>query len=100
MYTFPLIADGDRVPPGARCRVYRSEDAGDSWEPLTAGLPQDPYYAAVLRDAMCSDDADSAGIYVGTRVGDVFASADGGDSWRTLATHLPDVLSVRAAVVA
>ena len=100
IYTFPLVADLDRVPPDARCRVYRSEDAGDSWEPLTAGLPDKPYYAAVLRDAMCSDGADSAGIYVGTRVGDVFASADGGDSWRTLATHLPDVLSVRAAVVA
>jgi hypothetical protein len=100
LYTFPLTADSDRTPPGGRCRVYRSEDAGSSWESLSNGLPEGPYYSAVLRDAMSADAGDPAGIYFGTRVGEVFASHDDGDSWTTVATHLPDVLSVRAAVVA
>lgn len=99
IFSFPLQADAERMPPGARCRVYRSDDAGDSWQTFAAGLPDDPYYAAVLRDAMCADSGDPAGIYFGTRVGDVFATVDGGDAWAQVGSHLPDVLSLRAAVV-
>ncbi len=99
IFGFPLKADAERWPPDGRCLVYRSRDAGATWQPLSGGLPREPYYAAVLRDAMCTDDADPAGIYFGTRLGEVFGSVDDGDSWSTLATHLPDVLSVRAAVV-
>lgn len=99
VYNVPLEADGNRVPPDTRFRVYRSEDAGGSWHPLTEGLPEEPYYAAVLRDAMSTDGAERAGVYVGTRLGDVFASRDEGESWSTIASHLPDVLTVRAAVL-
>src|SRR4029077_16299309 len=84
----------------AKCRVYRSENAGASWEPLSAGLPKDPYYAAVLRDAMVADSGDPAGGYFGTRLGEVYASRDGGDGWSMIASHLPDVLSLRVAGVA
>ena len=99
-YVFPINADADRVPAGRRCRVYRTSDAGASWEPLSAGLPQSDHYGTVLRDALRTDDANPAGVYFGNRNGEVFASADDGDSWQQLASHLPDVLCVRAAVVA
>ncbi|MFH8367218.1 WD40/YVTN/BNR-like repeat-containing protein [Streptomyces sp. NPDC018031] len=98
-YVFPVNDGGDRFPPGYRCRVYRTEDAGASWSPLSAGLPADDHYGVVLRDALRTDDADPAGVYFGNRNGEVFASEDEGDSWRQLARHLPDVLCVRAAVV-
>ncbi|WP_049577524.1 WD40/YVTN/BNR-like repeat-containing protein [Streptomyces sp. SBT349] len=98
-YVFPLNADADRVPAGRRCRVYRTPDAGESWEELRTGLPDAPHYGTVLRDALCTDDADPAGVYFGNRNGEVFASADDGDSWRLLASHLPDVLCVRAVVI-
>ncbi len=100
VYLFPLQADSERMPPDRRCRVYRSRDAGDSWEPLTHGLPQSGYHSAVLRDGLCSDSGTPAGLYFGTRNGEVFASLDDGDSWQVVAEHLPDVLSVRAALVA
>jgi hypothetical protein len=100
IYTFPLRADEERMPPDGRCQVYRSDDAGDSWTALSAGLPQDPYYAAVLRDAMCTVGGDPAGVYFGTRLGEVYGSSDDGDSWTAVATHLPDVLTIRGAVVA
>ena len=29
VWTFPLVADGERFPPDHRCRVFRSEDAGE-----------------------------------------------------------------------
>jgi hypothetical protein len=99
VYNFPLEADGRRFPPDARCRVYRSEDAGSTWQALSSGLPQEPFYLSVLRDAMCVDNAATAGVYFGTRGGDVFASRDEGESWQQVAANLPEVFSVRAAVV-
>ena len=98
-YLFPLTADGDRMPPDRQFRVYRTEDAGSTWTPLSDGLPDGPYHAAVLRDAMCTDTDNPAGIYLGTRAGELYASADEGDHWNLVVEHLPDVLSVRALSV-
>lgn len=98
VYVFPLVADGERIPPKGEARVWRSDDAGSSWRASSAGLP-DHFYAAVMRDAMTTDQADPAGIYLGARDGSVFASTDDGDTWAEIARHLPDVLSVRAAVI-
>nr|WP_221375913.1 sialidase family protein [Actinoplanes polyasparticus] len=99
LWNFPLIADSERHPTGLRCRVYRSTDAGEKWEPQHEGLPDGPYYPVVLRDAMCADSLDPAGVYFGTRAGEVFATNDEGETWSTVVTHLPDVLSVRAVAV-
>jgi len=99
IYNFPLEADGRRYPPEFKCRVFRSEDAGETWQALSDGLPTDPYYPSVLRDAMCADNAETVGVYFGTRDGDVYASRDEGDHWQLVVEHLPEVLTVRAAVV-
>jgi photosystem II stability/assembly factor-like uncharacterized protein len=97
IYVFPIVGEG-RFPPDGAPKVWRSRDAGDSWEPLGKGLPQE-FYAAVMRDAMCADAHDSAGIYFGGRNGTVWGSADSGDTWRDVAANLPDVMTVRAAAV-
>ena len=97
VYVFPLVADGERFAPHGQARVWRSQDAGRTWTPSRQGLP-DGFWAAVMRDAMITDRADPAGLYLGARDGSVFASLDDGDSWTQLAAHLPDVLSVRALV--
>ncbi|MER7759321.1 exo-alpha-sialidase [Streptomyces sp. NPDC097619] len=98
-YVFPLNADSDRVPAERRCRVFRTRDAGAAWEPLSSGLPSGEHFGTVLRDALCTDDDDPAGVYFGNRNGEVYGSDDDGDTWRLLASHLPDVLCVRAAVI-
>jgi hypothetical protein len=94
----PLVADGERIPPDGALRVWRTDDAGESWTTSSLGLPTD-FYGSVLRDAMCTDDADPAGVYIGTRDGSVYASSDEGDTWSEIARHLPDVLCVRAATI-
>jgi hypothetical protein len=99
VYNVPLSADSRRFPPEGNCRVYRSEDAGSTWTALTDGLPQGGFWSAVLRDAFCADNAEPAGLYFGSRSGEVYASRDEGESWGMVAQHLPDVLCVRAAVV-
>jgi len=98
VYVFPLVADGARIPPEGQARVWRSTDAGESWTPNGQGLPDD-FWAAVMRDAMTTDRAEQAGLYLGARDGSVFASVDDGESWDQIAAHLPDVLSVRAVAV-
>lgn len=101
VYTFPLVSSMERFrfPPDGQCRVFRSEDAGESWMALTNGLPKGQYWSAVMRDAMCVDPAEPAGVYFGSRCGQVYASADEGESWQLIAKDLPDILCLRAAVI-
>ena len=40
IFVFPLVADGQRIPPEGRARVWRSDDAGDHWTPTDDGLPE------------------------------------------------------------
>ncbi len=96
VYVFP-VGEG-RFPPDGHPRVWRSRDAGDTWEPLEQGLPEE-FFAAVMRDAMCADTHDPAGLYFGGRNGSVFGSADAGETWREVAANLPDVMVVRAAAL-
>jgi hypothetical protein len=97
-FVVPLVADGDRRPPGAQLQVWRTDDAGASWRATATGLPED-FYAVVLRDAFTADTDDPVGLYLGGRDGTVYVSADEGESWSQVAKHLPDVLCVRAATV-
>ena len=93
----PLESDEFRCTPEGKLRVYRTRDAGASWEPLGNGLPQHGAYETVLRDAMAVDSLDRVGVYFGTRNGKLFGSADEGESWTSLADGLPAIVSVKAA---
>src|SRR6266487_683140 len=53
-YVIPLDSDGFRCTAEARARVYRTRDAGASWQPLTSGLPQEHAWLTVLRDGFTS----------------------------------------------
>ncbi len=98
IYVFPISGGEGRYPPGARAQVWCSRDAGDTWQALDDGLPDD-FYVAVMRDAMCTDSHPSPGIYLGARNGAVWGSADAGETWGQLVANLPDVMVVRAAAV-
>src|SRR5581483_6791846 len=95
----PLTSDFFRCTPDGRLRVYRTSDGGQSWDALEHGLPQENAWLTVLRDGFAADALDPAGLYVGTRTGDVFASPDAGASWQELARHLPPVVCVKTAVL-
>jgi len=96
-YCFPIADAGARWPVDGRARVYRTSDAGMSWDELGAGQLPNEYFAAVMRDAMCADDHDTPGLYFGGRNGTVFASPDEGETWAEIHSGLPDVMVVRAA---
>jgi photosystem II stability/assembly factor-like uncharacterized protein len=99
VYIVPLEGEM-RTGPEGKLRVYRSRDAGESWQPMTKGLPQEDAYETVLRDGLGVDGMDPAGVYFGTRSGKVYGSADDGESWKLIKEGLPPVVCVKAAVLA
>jgi photosystem II stability/assembly factor-like uncharacterized protein len=98
-YVVPLDPGHGRVMPEGKATVWRTRDAGSSWQPLRQGLPQEGAHLGVLRQGMSIDSADSPGLYFGTSTGQVFASADEGDTWTEIAGYLPGISSVEVAVV-
>jgi hypothetical protein len=100
IWTIPLNgAESGRFMPDGQAAVWRSNDAGDSWERHAQGLPQENAYQTVLRDAMAVDPRDPVGVYFGTTGGELYGSSDEGQSWREIAAHLPAIWAVEAAVV-
>jgi photosystem II stability/assembly factor-like uncharacterized protein len=99
VYIVPIESDEYRCTPEGKLRVYRTRNAGASWEPLTHGLPQKNAMETILRDSLATDTCDPAGVYFGTRSGKVYGSSDGGKSWQTMIEGLPAVVCVKAALV-
>ncbi|HEV2423879.1 MAG TPA: protein kinase [Terriglobia bacterium] len=99
VYILPVESDMFRCTPEGRLRVYRSRNAGASWEPLARGLPQKGAYETVLRDNMAADTLDPHGLYFGTRSGQVFASSDEGKTWKKILEGLPAIVCLKSAVV-
>jgi photosystem II stability/assembly factor-like uncharacterized protein len=96
VFQIPESSSHLRAPVDGRLRVYRSRDAGGTWESASAGLPAEHVYVTVLREAMDTDWREPCGVYFGTSGGQLFASVNAGESWEAIASYLPRVLSVKA----
>ena len=96
VYAIPLEGDGYRFPHGGALRVYRTTNGGESWEPLSSGLPDGDTFTSILRGAMSVDGLDPCGVYFGTSSGTVYASNDRGDSWIQIPCTLPRIFCVEA----
>jgi photosystem II stability/assembly factor-like uncharacterized protein len=98
-YVIPLDPGHGRVMPDGHAAVWRTRDAGSSWQRLDAGLPQRDAHLGVLREGLATDAADVPGFYFGTSTGQVFGSVDEGETWTELAGYLPAISSVEVAIV-
>jgi len=101
-WVFPM--DGTRLwprtSPGGKPAVYRTENAGRTWQRLDRGFPAGQAFLTVKRQGMClaSDDgARSSALALGTTGGELWLGTGDGESWRCVARHLPSVQSVRRA---
>jgi photosystem II stability/assembly factor-like uncharacterized protein len=97
-YVIPVDPGHGRLVHDGRLAVWRTRDAGDSWQPLTRGLPGRDAHVGVLREGLAVDTLDTPGVYFGTSTGQLFASADEGESWSEIASYLPGIASVEAVV--
>jgi photosystem II stability/assembly factor-like uncharacterized protein len=72
--------------------MFRTRDAGRTWQPIVAGLPSD-----VIVRVVRADPVRKGLLYAGTETG-VYVSFDDGDHWQPLQLNLP-ATSVRDLVV-
>jgi hypothetical protein len=95
-WVFPM--DGTlvwpRTSPGGKPAVYRTRDAGSSWERLDRGFPAEQGWWTVKRQALVVDAGDPVGLYLGTTNGEVWTSADEGASFSRLAPSLPHIYAL------
>jgi photosystem II stability/assembly factor-like uncharacterized protein len=96
---YVMLAESDqfRMSVGSQAAVWRSRNGGDTWQRITAGLPEKAH-VVVLREAMVADNLAPAGLYAGTDTGQLFYSRDDGDTWEILADFLPPIQSVEVTV--
>jgi photosystem II stability/assembly factor-like uncharacterized protein len=99
-YVIPLDPGHGRVMHDGHAAVWRTRDAGSTWQRLDRGLPERDAHLGVLREGMAIDSYDVPGLYFGTSTGQVFASNDEGESWSEIAGYLPAISSVEVAVLA
>lgn len=84
-------ADSSIVFAGARPpALFRSEDAGKTWERLNAVLPQECDIGVPRVLAMRIDPLDHRNIWAGVEVAGVYKSHDGGDTWTRVRGGLKD----------
>ncbi len=99
LWIFPM--DGTkvwpRVAPAGRPAVYRSVNAGRTWQRQATGLPSAQAWWTVKRQALAADQNATVGIYFGTTSGELWGSRDEGRTWKCLARHLPHIYAVEAA---
>jgi hypothetical protein len=86
--------DGARAYQQNHCGVYRSDDGGESWTEITAGLPSDFGYAAAIdaRDPDALFVVPEESSHMRTAVAGrlrVFATRDAGATWRSMSDGLP-----------
>jgi photosystem II stability/assembly factor-like uncharacterized protein len=98
-YVVPLDPGHGRTMVDGHAAVWRTRDAGETWQQLDSGLPRQDAYVGVLREAMAIDSYDVPGLYFGTSTGQLFASRDEGDTWTQIADYLPAISSVEVALI-
>jgi photosystem II stability/assembly factor-like uncharacterized protein len=98
-YVIPLDPGHGRCMPDGKAAVWRTRDAGSSWQALDRGLPAANAHVGVLREGMAIDSYDTPGLYFGTSTGQLFGSSDEGESWNEIAGYLPGISSVEVAII-
>lgn len=98
-YVVPLTGGELRCPPEFKLRVFRTRDAGKTWQPMTGGLPQENAYMGVYRAALTTDPLEPGGVYFGTNTGQLYVSRDDGASFDLVTQNLPPITAVEVTVL-
>lgn len=87
VHALAVTAEGRTLFLGAHSGLFRSEDAGRSWQPVA--LPSKHPHVDVMAVTPHLEDART--VYVATHEAGVFKTIDGGRSWQEVNTGLAGV---------
>ncbi len=90
-WVIPAQSDDLRYPVQNKLAVYKTTDAGQSWKPLTKGLPQEAAFDLVLRASFAKQGQT---MTFGTNNGNLYLSEDNGENWQVLSQSLSAVRTV------
>jgi len=96
VFQIPESGSHMRAVVDGRLRVFKSTDAGRTWNAGSQGLPQQHAYVSVLREAMDTWGSGPCAVAFGTTSGHVFVSMDAGGTWQAAAEFLPRILCLKA----
>ena len=101
-WVFPMDSSSvwPRTSPGGKPAVYRTRDAGHSFERLAGGLPAQQAWWTVKRQCLATDTQASVGVYFGTTSGELWGSPDEGDNFARIAGDLPHIYAVTVSETA
>lgn len=91
-WVVPGISDQKRMTIDGSLFVARTQDGGQAWQQLRAGLPQNNAYDVVYRHAL---DVSGDAVAFGSTTGNLYLSENRGETWQVLAHNLPPIYSVR-----
>jgi photosystem II stability/assembly factor-like uncharacterized protein len=103
VYAAPLAgaSEGERHMLEDGVAIWRTRDAGATWESLAQGLPSGRTYLTVLRGALAVGQAGQApaSVFFGAPTGLLFGSVDEGDTWFDVTRGLPPIYAVSCAFI-
>lgn len=89
----PAQKDEQRIPVDGKLIVNRTDDAGNSFQAQTHGLPETPAYDLAYRHALdISNDGER--LVFGSTTGSLWVSENQGDRWQCISQHLPPIACV------
>ncbi len=83
-----------RTSPDGKPAIYKTTDAGGTWNRMDKGFPSKEGYLTVLRQCLATDNENELGLYAGTTSGEIWSSTNEGESWLQIISHLPKIYSV------
>ena len=87
-WVIPAVSDVERVAPDLSLVVCRTEDGGQTWQPLRHGLPQEACFDIVFRHSLVRKN----GLLVfGTTTGNLYLSNNDGETWNCISNNLARV---------
>lgn len=90
-WVIPAQSDDLRYPIHNKLAVYKTSDAGRTWQAQTNGLPQKGAFDLVLRASFARKGRSMA---FGSNNGNLYLSEDNGETWKVLSQSLSAVRSV------
>ena len=99
-YVIPLDPGHGRTMPDGQAAVWRTQDAGESWQAMRTGLPQQDAFVGVLREGMAIDYATSRPACTSARAPARCSPAPTpARAGREIASYLPAISSVEVAIL-